>query len=94
MPDVIGIADDGWNPTTRSRMGGDSREEFSGGTHGYDPKHQSMHGLFIAMGPLFKSGLVVPGFENIHIYELVCRLLQLKPAPNDGDPRVTAAFLR
>ncbi len=94
VPAVIGIADDGWHPTTRSRLPEGSREDFLGGNHGYDPKHQSMHGLFIATGPLFKGGLVVPAFENIHIYELICRMLRLKPAPNDGDPSVTAGFLR
>jgi predicted AlkP superfamily pyrophosphatase or phosphodiesterase len=94
VPEVMGIADDGWHITTRSRLAGASAEEFSGGNHGYDPKHRSMHGLFVAVGPQFKTGLVVPPFENVHIYELICRVLKLKPAPNDGDPEVTAGFVR
>ena len=42
-------------------------------------------------GPKFKSGVVVPPFENVHVYELICKVLGLRPGSNDGDPKVTAA---
>ena len=91
LPEIIGIADDGWHPTTRSRLDNDLQSgEFPGGNHGFDPKHKSMHGLFVADGPHFKSGITVPSFENVHLYELLCRILEIKPASNDGDPAVTA----
>jgi hypothetical protein len=32
--------------------------------------------------------------ENIHIYNLLCTALGLKPAPNDGDDRLVNAALR
>ena len=89
---VIGIADDGWDVTSRERMKRDA--EGAAGTHGYDPIHQSMHGLFIASGPAFRPGVVVPRFENVHVYELMCRVLGLRPALNDGDPKVTAPFFK
>ena len=38
--------------------------------------------------------MVVPAFENVHVYELLCRVLGLRPASNDGDLAATAAFLR
>jgi predicted AlkP superfamily pyrophosphatase or phosphodiesterase len=95
LPEIIGIADDGWHPTTRARLDDDNRiGEVAGGNHGYDPKHKSMHGLFIASGPGFKSGLTVPAFENVHVYELLCRVLGVTPAPNDGRAEVTAGLLR
>jgi predicted AlkP superfamily pyrophosphatase or phosphodiesterase len=90
---VIGVADDGWHVTTK-RPATENVERFEGGNHGYDPRHRSMHGLFVAAGPQFARGLVVPAFENVHVYELLCRVLGLRPAPNDGDPAVTATFLR
>jgi hypothetical protein len=31
---------------------------------------------------------------NIHIYNLMCAILHLTPAPNDGDDRLVRAFLR
>jgi predicted AlkP superfamily pyrophosphatase or phosphodiesterase len=95
LPDIIGIADDGWHPTTRAWLAREQTDdEFPGGNHGYEPRHQSMHGLFVAMGPRLKSGVVVPAFDNIHVYELLCALLGVSPASNDGNPAVTATFLR
>jgi predicted AlkP superfamily pyrophosphatase or phosphodiesterase len=92
MPEIIGIADDGWHPTTfERRLEG---EEFALGNHGYDPVYRSMHGLFIANGPQFKNGLAVPAFSNLHVYELICRVLRIRPATNEGDPEVTASFLK
>jgi predicted AlkP superfamily pyrophosphatase or phosphodiesterase len=95
LPEVIGIADDGWHPTTRSRLAKELQGgELPGGNHGFDPKHKSMHGLFVAGGPHFKRGLTVPAFENVHLYEMLCRILGVEPAPNDGDANVTSALLR
>ena len=65
-----------------------------GGTHGYDARVKSMQGLFVASGPRFRSGLVVKPFENIHIYELMCAVLEVTPAKNDGDPAATRDMLR
>ncbi len=93
LPAVIGVADDGWHITTREVLQREN-DRVPGGTHGYDPRHRSMHGLFVASGPQFRSGLVVPAFENVHVYELLCRVLALRPASNDGDSAVTSAFLR
>ncbi|MBA3270341.1 MAG: alkaline phosphatase family protein [Acidobacteria bacterium] len=93
LPEVIGIADDGWHPTTRAMLARNNGA-IPAGNHGYEPKNRSMHGLFVATGPQFKSGVVVPAFDNIHIYELLCRVLGLIPASNDGDGAVTRAFLR
>jgi predicted AlkP superfamily pyrophosphatase or phosphodiesterase len=90
-PAVVGVADDGWDIVSRQRMKRDYGER---GNHGYDPVNQSMHGLFIAAGPAFREGVTVPRFDNVHVYELLCRVLGLRPAPNDGDPDVTSSFLR
>lgn len=93
LPAIIGIADDGWNVTTRATLDRE-KNQVPGGTHGYDPQSRSMHGLFIANGPQFRNGVVVPAFENVHVYELLCRVLGLRPALNDGDPKITASFLK
>jgi predicted AlkP superfamily pyrophosphatase or phosphodiesterase len=96
LPAVIGIADEGWNITSArevNRWGAGERAP-PGGTHGYDARARSMHGLFIAAGPRIRSGLVVKPFENIHVYELLCAVMGLTPAKNDGDPSVTRDMLR
>jgi predicted AlkP superfamily pyrophosphatase or phosphodiesterase len=92
LAEVVGIADDGWHLTTRAQLARD-KGRVPGGTHGYDPRHRSMHGLFVATGTRFRRGAVVPAFENVHLYEMICRVLDLRPAPNDGSSAVTESFL-
>lgn len=87
IPAVVGIAEVGWTVTFHGRNVG-------AGAHGYDPRYRELHGLFIASGPRLRKGLVVPEFQNIHIYNLMCELLGLKPAPNDGDFTQVAGFLQ
>jgi hypothetical protein len=55
------------------------------GAHGYDNQLQSMRAMFLAHGRAFKRNKVVEPFENIHIYALMCEILDLEPAKNDGD---------
>ena len=64
------------------------------GAHGYDPASPNMGALFIAHGPAFKQGQEIEAVENIHVYNLLCAVLGLKPAPNDGDDRLVRAALR
>ena len=94
IPDVIGIADEGWMVTSRARLLGWRLAGFPKGGHGFDPALRSMHGLFVAAGPRLRSGQVVPAFESVHVYELLCRLLDLTPAPNQGDPAIAREMLR
>ena len=96
LPLVIGIADEGWYITSKREVDrwGQPDRHPPGGTHGYDARAKSMQGLFIASGPRLDSGVVVPAFENIHVYELMCAVLGLTPAKNDGDPSVTRDMLR
>jgi predicted AlkP superfamily pyrophosphatase or phosphodiesterase len=89
---LITIADEGWTMTTRAiaTRSGPPR----GGNHGYDNSLPSMGALFVASGPSFKQGVVVPPFQNIHVYALLAGLLGVTPAPNDGSPDSTRALLR
>lgn len=96
LPAIVGIAKDGWNIASKrdvSRWEEPNRHS-PGGTHGYDARAQSMHGLFIASGPRIRSGMRVKAFENIHLYDFMCAVLGLQPAKNDGDPAVTRDMLR
>jgi len=91
---IIGMADEGWTVVTRDPMAAIlAAGPLARGGHGYDPRLPSMHGIFVAAGPRLQQGMTVPAFENVHVYELLCRLLGISPAANDGDPAVTAPLL-
>ncbi|KAJ8000145.1 hypothetical protein DPEC_G00201800 [Dallia pectoralis] len=54
------------------------------GDHGFDNKITSMQTIFLGYGPSFMFRKQVPEFENIELYNVMCDLLGLTPAPNNG----------
>ena len=91
VPAVVGVADEGWSIARRHL---NVAAVFSRGNHGYDPQVRAMHGLFIASGPAFRRGAVVPRFESVDVYNVLARVLGVAPAPNDGNPEAVARLLR
>ena len=90
---IVALADDGWSITTHARFEQRKGERSqSGGEHGYPPETRSMQALFVAAGPGLRADAIVAPFQNIHVYEFMCRVLGLKPAKNDGDPAATRGF--
>ena len=81
--DYLLLADEGWFITTKSAM---KESPFTiKGMHGYDPKYSNMHGIFYAMGANIKDGMEISAFENIHIYPLICKLLDIVPYDGKND---------
>ena len=76
---LVVVADSAWS-ISLTKPG-----KYTGGAHGYDPTNKDMHGIFYAFGPSFKNAYSKSTFENIHIYNLMCQLLGVQPAVNDGD---------
>ena len=70
------------------------RRSPEGGQHGYDPRVESMRGVFVAAGPAFRSGATVGAFENVHVHHILAMAMGLTPAANDGDPAVARRVLR
>jgi predicted AlkP superfamily pyrophosphatase or phosphodiesterase len=91
IPAIIGVPADGWSVTSGQRL---MQEELHVAAHGYTPTTRDMGALFVAAGPPLKRGIVVTPFENVQVYDLLCRLLKITPAPNDGRPDVTRGFFR
>lgn len=92
VPALLCLADDGWIITSHAQEA--TRKHFSLGEHGYDNDDPAMRALFVAHGPSFKHGLVVPEFDNVDVYPLLTRLLDIRPQPNDGHFDVVAPMLR
>lgn len=61
----------------------ESRPRYAA-THGYDNYTPEMQAIFYAAGPSFKKGERVGAIPNVNLYLLICNLLNLEPAPNDG----------
>ncbi len=91
IPEIIMIADIGYSITSRPFF--ESRG-INAATHGYDNLEPEMLTFFAANGPDFKTGVRVPEFESVHIYELMAHLLNLTPAPNDGSLEEVRNLLR
>jgi predicted AlkP superfamily pyrophosphatase or phosphodiesterase len=93
IPDVVLLADDHWNFEGKTGWPGRA-PTYSRASHGWDPATPNMGALFIANGPAFRRGVEVPDVENIHLYNLLCAVLGVQPAPNDGDQRLVRAAMR
>jgi len=91
IPEIIMIADAGYTITSRDFF---ENRGVRGGDHGYDYQAPEMRTIFIANGPSFKKGEVVRPFKSVHIYELMCQILGLKPAENDGSLDSLKSMLR
>ena len=65
------------------------------GVHGYDPKYKDMHGIFYGNGPAFKNGYKTPSLKNIHIYPLMCEILDIEiPINIDGKSEKIESILK
>lgn len=69
---------------------------ISPATHGFDPKDvPAMRATFIAWGPHFKQGKKIPPFENVEVFPIATRILQLHFNQQiDGSGRVANEVLK
>ena len=95
---IICSSEEGWITTSRERYDDWMKDvtdmDKPRGAHGYDNRYQSMQATFIAYGEAFKRGYVSEPFENIHVYNLMCEILGLKPAANDGNLAAVRGMLK
>lgn len=89
IPEIVVIADSSWSLGTRS-----DRSSIKGGAHGYDNANSDMFSIFYAAGPAFKKGYEIKKLNNVDIYNLICKILDINPARNDGDPEHIEGMLR
>lgn len=88
MTDIIIVADPRWIVDLRPDL-----RSYNKGDHGYDWKFRDMHSIFYGEGPSFKQGVEVDSLFNVDVYDIVCKILSISPAPNDGNPeRISPLF--
>ncbi len=95
---IICSSEEGWITSSHERyedwMKDVTDPDKPRGAHGYDNRYQSMQATFIAHGEAFKRGFTAEPFANIHVYSLMCRILGLTPAKNDGNLDAVRVMLR
>ncbi|WP_061540248.1 ectonucleotide pyrophosphatase/phosphodiesterase [Collimonas fungivorans] len=88
VPGFICLAEVGWQIASDAR----SAERTPAGGHGYDNLAVEMQAIFIAAGPAFKPGIVLPPFDNVDVYPLMMNLIGLQPLPSDGEMTLAPAL--
>jgi predicted AlkP superfamily pyrophosphatase or phosphodiesterase len=79
------LPDPGYYFTSKRRIASLNAKNISQiGVHGYDTALKDMHGIFYANGPAFKNDYTFPSLKNIHIYPLICKILEF-PIPDTID---------
>ena len=73
------LPDSGWYFTKQRNIGFKKTKNIkTNGEHGFDPNIKDLHAIFYANGPAFKKGYVRPSVKNIHIYPVICKILDLE----------------
>ncbi|XP_030606560.1 ectonucleotide pyrophosphatase/phosphodiesterase family member 7 isoform X1 [Archocentrus centrarchus] len=87
LPPIVIIADLGFNLNSRFIV------YVNKGDHGFYNTEMDMKTIFRAFGPSFKKNYLSEPFDSIHIYPLMCKLLQIEPAPHNGSLSMTEDML-
>lgn len=53
-----------------------------------------MHPIFFAHGPSFRKKKQVHHFDSVDVYRLLCKLLDVTPAPNNGSDQAITLLLQ
>jgi predicted AlkP superfamily pyrophosphatase or phosphodiesterase len=95
VPAIVCLSETGWYTTTREAQAKPGKwDGKNGGAHGFDPYDARMRAVFVAHGPSFKPGVVLPLFDNVDVYPLLAKVTGVKPEPGDGSLKVVGQALR
>ncbi|SAL97419.1 hypothetical protein [Absidia glauca] len=83
---LLVLPDPGWNLVRRSDFdpGRGDTVYHPKGVHGYDNLSKQSRAIFVARGPTWPEGEVLKPFWNVELYQVLARLLDIKPAHNNG----------
>lgn len=85
IPPLLVLPDPGWNFVTRKEFDPKSGNRYSPrGIHGYDNLSPESRAIFVAQGPNFPVQKTVVPFWNVELYNVMSRILHLKPANNNN----------
>ncbi|MBK9389629.1 MAG: alkaline phosphatase family protein [Bacteroidetes bacterium] len=88
IPEIVVVADSSWSIGTRTTASANK------GAHGYDNYNPDLFSIFFAAGPAFKKNYTFRELKNVDVYNLVCRIIDIKPSPNDGNSKIVRKILK
>ncbi len=97
---IVCSSEQGWMTTTHKKYDDWTKDMYEKdlnrprGAHGYDNKYQEMQATFVGHGEAFKKGYLSEPFENVEVYNIMCKILGLKPALNDGKKDLAKEILK
>lgn len=95
VPPIVCLAETGWYFATAAAIKRRWAEHpRDGGAHGYDPHDPTMRAVFVARGPAFKPGVVLPPFDNVDVYPLLTTVIGVEGDKGDGQLDPVKAALR
>lgn len=90
---IVGLMKEGWYARSSKLQKGNFSHGVIRGVNGYSNKIKDMYPFFVARGPAFKENFTTDSFELVDIYPLICSILGIEPAPNNGSlARVKGLF--
>ncbi|XP_060722123.1 ectonucleotide pyrophosphatase/phosphodiesterase family member 7 [Tachysurus vachellii] len=87
IQDLVLVGDLGFNLNSRVIF------YVNKGDHGFNNEEMDMKAIFRAFGPDFRKNFTAEPFDSVSIYPLMCKLLGVDPAPNNGSLNDTQAML-
>ncbi|MDO8801181.1 alkaline phosphatase family protein [Phenylobacterium sp.] len=81
IPPIFCLPRTGWMIITRAAV---AKAPIKGGAHGFDPYAPEMAAVFVAHGPNIRHGVKLRTTDNVDVYPLVARLLNLTVEKTDG----------
>lgn len=95
VPAIVCLSETGWYTTTlEARKKPGKWDGKDGGAHGFDPYDLAMRAVFVAHGPSFKPGVLLPAFDNVDVYPLLAKVTGVKPEKVDGSLKIVGQALR
>jgi hypothetical protein len=85
---IVALVDEGYKLTE------ETSPRKQKGTHGYNNSLESMRAIFMARGPNFQVNKTLEPFQNIHVYSLMCQLLEINCQPNNGSFKTFESIYR